>query len=912
MDNYVEVIYNSLTSDLANTTTTNDNTNHTTSSKESGNHQPIWRSFDNQSQKSESSSSSKGAATYITHSVDESMFDATTSQASPPTSVRAKQEKEIFDKARQYLHPGIFFRYFTFLYAERKLLTFFWVHFVATLVVWGHFAMQKFDQQTNTVPEGANRYWWKVMVPTLEFGAMHAILFQMALIPLTMSRFSISALSESVISRFVPMNRMLRIHIHLGYIMVILVFISTLLFLTFFGLLCGDGEQAFCRKMRSEIMITGYVIIAFMLILGITSFNRHNMPYEVFYGIHHLVFIIYILTIIHTFDGEQRSGAKERSQTFKWFSSTLLYYFCDRAAMALNHRYKTPLVASSVVQDNGGSKMVILRLRRPVLFHFKPGQYAQLRLPEIDRHWHPFSIASGPGSACLEFYIEVFDKKGEEPSTSWSHKLWELLQTQVEGDGRRIEFEVMGPYGTALAKTENFSHAIAIGTGTGIVPVLSLFKQHVRQLLRLEPESFLRTLEERQSKIIELECAEDERKGSIAAIASRPCCGDYLFLEQDPLCAHDDDDDNAEDDDDMSVSKRAQRRRTLRHSIHRHGELSRWGDVRENMINMKHAAFAETRSIYGVVLLSALPVMGVALFGLTISWNTCNFELRYGMIESLQVLTVIFQAFFAFVAFFIWDGSQFFALIDAVVCVIAPFADWYWFLQYAKYEQLTPSEVTLYCILVGYMTARLWSMVVRPRHRSWRSNLAQDDGFGGTLDRLELVWVTRSASLVSKIMPEIHVLWDTLVAEWGRENAAKVCRISIHVTDADEDACDILRQEFADLDLYRAGAVRFGRPDFCEVIEQHTLDMVATRSKSYSLLAFCGSTPLAQEIHAHKISNDMVAGITGNKHHQMEYVSESYGGYKSRNVSSDTKRPKNSSSGFLGLNKRRSVRYANF
>lgn len=193
------------------------------------------------------------------------------------------------------------------------------------------------------------------------------------------------------------------------------------------------------------------------------------------------------------------------------------------------------------------------------------------------------------------------------------------------------------------------------------------------------------------------------------------------------------------------------------------------------------------------------------------------------------------------------------------------------------------------------------------------------DGFGDTLDRLEMVWVTRSASLVSKIMPEIHVLWDTLVAEWGRENAAKVCRISIHVTDTDDEACDLLKQEFEHLDLYRSGAVYFGRPDFCEIVENHTLEMIATRAKSYSLLAFCGSAKLAQELHHDKISNDMVAAITGNKQHQMEFVSESYGGCKkerkSTNVSTDDEQPstpKRQLSTVTVLSTRKSVTYAEF
>jgi hypothetical protein len=82
---------------------------------------------------------------------------------------------------------------------------------------------------------------------------MHASLLQMALIPFAMSRFSIAALSESLLDRFVPLNRTLRMHIHLGYTMVLVVFLDTAFFFTFFGILCADGEQAYCDKFTSEI-----------------------------------------------------------------------------------------------------------------------------------------------------------------------------------------------------------------------------------------------------------------------------------------------------------------------------------------------------------------------------------------------------------------------------------------------------------------------------------------------------------------------------------------------------------------------------------------------------------------------------------------------------------------------------------
>ena len=80
---------------------------------------------------------------------------------------------------------------------------------------------------------------------------MHAILFQMALMPLTMVRYTIASLSNSVIEKFIPLNKMLRIHIHIGYTIVITVFIATVTFFAFFGTLCSRGEEEYCKKFTS-------------------------------------------------------------------------------------------------------------------------------------------------------------------------------------------------------------------------------------------------------------------------------------------------------------------------------------------------------------------------------------------------------------------------------------------------------------------------------------------------------------------------------------------------------------------------------------------------------------------------------------------------------------------------------------
>ena len=150
----------------------------------------------------------------------------------------------LFQKTRNLIKMGPSFKLFSFIYSERKMLLTMILHVVLTITIWMHFSIIKFRTQEGNVPFEANRYLWKVYTPTLEFGSMHSILFQMALLPLTMSRLSISKLSttDGLLARLIPFNRAMEFHTFLGYLMITTVIIATLVFFIFFGLLCYDGE----------------------------------------------------------------------------------------------------------------------------------------------------------------------------------------------------------------------------------------------------------------------------------------------------------------------------------------------------------------------------------------------------------------------------------------------------------------------------------------------------------------------------------------------------------------------------------------------------------------------------------------------------------------------------------------------
>jgi hypothetical protein len=278
------------------------------------------------------------------------------------------------------------------------------------------------------------------------------------------------------------------------------------------------------------------------------------------------------------------------------------------------------------------------------------------------------------------------------------------------------------------------------------------------------------------------------------------------------------------------------------------------------MATTRQAASKTTRSIYGIVLLSILPVVGITLIGLMISWSTVKVQLFHGMMLFLSSLQRPFKDASPSLPFYL-GYIRVFTYIDMVLTVISPFADWYWLLKCEGIVTLNPRQLTLYCILTGYMA----SMAVVPKNSSWNTRV-ENDGIR-TMERFDIVWVTRSASLVSESVPDL--IWSTIVNTWGEKNAQQVCRISLNITDQDKQACSLLRKDLRGMGLYQNGSIKFGRPNFSDLIKYHTIELISTRRRSRSLLAYAGSPELTSEIHHSKITNDMVTAITGNKRHQM-------------------------------------------
>merc|ERR1739844_672074 len=79
------------------------------------------------------------------------------------------------------------------------------------------------------------------------------------------------------------------------------------------------------------------------------------------------------------------------------------------------------------------------------------------------------------------------------------------------------------------------------------------------------------------------------------------------------------------------------------------------------------------------------------------------------------------------------------------------------------------------------------------------------------------------------------------------------------------------------------GALKFERPDFTRILEQHTIERMLNKmslAASRTLVAFCGSPALGSFVKEVKIRNDLGMFIAGVDNHVTDLVIESYGGTK--------------------------------
>ncbi|KNC84175.1 hypothetical protein SARC_03597 [Sphaeroforma arctica JP610] len=374
---------------------------------------------------------------------------------------------------------GLFTRLMYNLRVNGRLWTWILLHAIATLSVFFMFFIEKWRFLDDTLPTTAPNYWPKKLIPCFEFGAMHSLLFQMSLLPISMCKYFITVLRSTRFKRLIPFDYFVRAHIYLGYQMGIQLIVSLVVFVLFFGSLCakykaGTEPVNFCARFGEEIMITGYVIVGIYLVMFFTAvpaFAKNLKSYERFYYTHHLFIAMYFITILHTFDVQTREGLN-RSQSWKWFVFPMTIYAIDRCLYIATRRQSRVLGA----QLFHTPKTMVLTVQKPQGFGFRAGQYLFLNVPAISKlEMHPFSIGSTNDDRYLKLFITVYED-------GWTGKLWTHFQQMAtdptaQSKAPQNEVIIMGPYGAPLQDVSVFDHTVLVCSGSGIVPMMSQLAQ---------------------------------------------------------------------------------------------------------------------------------------------------------------------------------------------------------------------------------------------------------------------------------------------------------------------------------------------------------------------------------------------------------------------------------------------------
>ena len=94
---------------------------------------------------------------------------------------------------------------------------------------------------------------------------------------------------------------------------------------------------------------------------------------------------MFLMAALHTFDNQVRKHKQDRSQSLPWFGASLAVYITDRLWQAFDEHQHIRVLTAEATEDKS---TVVLILRCPASFSFRPGQFAQLCIPAIDGYYH--------------------------------------------------------------------------------------------------------------------------------------------------------------------------------------------------------------------------------------------------------------------------------------------------------------------------------------------------------------------------------------------------------------------------------------------------------------------------------------------------------------------------------------------
>ncbi|XP_046504942.1 NADPH oxidase 5-like [Equus quagga] len=250
-------------------------------------------------------------------------------------------------------------------------------------------------------------------------GCGQCLNFDCSFIAVLMLRRCLTWLRATWLAQVLPLDQNIQFHQLMGYVVVGLSLVHTVAHVVNFALQAQSDTSPFrfwelllttrpgIGWVHGLASPTGVALLLLLLLMFACSSPcvRRSGYFEVFYWSHLSYLAMWLLLILHG------------PNFWKWLLVPGILFFLEKAFGLTVSR----MAALSIVEVNLlPSKVTHLLIKRPPLFHYRPGDYLYLNIPTIARYeWHPFTISSAP----------------EQKDTIWLH-----IRSQGQWTNRLYEF----------------------------------------------------------------------------------------------------------------------------------------------------------------------------------------------------------------------------------------------------------------------------------------------------------------------------------------------------------------------------------------------------------------------------------------------------------------------------------------
>lgn len=258
---------------------------------------------------------------------------------------------------------------------------------------------------------------------------------------------------------------------------------------------------------------TGHVLWLVLLLITTTSFIKkiRRWKFEVFWYFHYFSFAFLLVLSFHgAFCFVKRDFPPDcpGAKTWKWLIGPVSFFILELLIKTSRSRRFT-FISKVIIHQ---ADVVEVQIKKPS-FIFKPGQYLQLKCPEVSLlQWHPFTITSAPEEGFISLHIRVVGDWTKKFSMRLGAKFDEKTGklTSYESPEQLPDILIDGPYGSVSENYDQFEVAICIGAGIGQTPFSSILKSmwysltHPYTTLKLKKVLFIQISREIQVKKEEL------------------------------------------------------------------------------------------------------------------------------------------------------------------------------------------------------------------------------------------------------------------------------------------------------------------------------------------------------------------------------------------------------------------------